>query len=113
MAGVFHPLGVALAAGTGAAIGELSGYLVGFSGQAVVEKSEKYDMLTRWMQRYGPITVYFLAAIPNPLFDIAGVIAGTLKFRLSAFLFFCWLGEVTKMLVFAYLGSRIFGFFEG
>ena len=39
MGSIFNPLGVALAAGTGGAIGELSGYLAGFSGQAVVEKT--------------------------------------------------------------------------
>src|SRR4030067_524154 len=32
MGGVFHPLGVALAAGAGGALGELSGYLAGFGG---------------------------------------------------------------------------------
>jgi membrane protein YqaA with SNARE-associated domain len=107
MGSVFHPAGVALAAGTGAAIGELTGYLAGFSGQGVVERIDVYDRLTRWMQHYGPITIYFLAAIPNPFFDAAGIIAGSLKVKISTFLFFCWLGEVTKMFVFAYLGSRI------
>ncbi len=38
MGAVFNPLWVSLAAGAGAAIGELSGYLAGFSGQAVVEE---------------------------------------------------------------------------
>jgi len=43
MGAVFNPLGVALAAGTGGALGELSGYLAGFSGQAVVERAEVYE----------------------------------------------------------------------
>lgn len=37
MGAVFNPWWVALAAGTGAAIGELSGYIAGFSGQGVIE----------------------------------------------------------------------------
>lgn len=43
MGAVFNPFWVAVAAGAGAAIGELSGYMAGFSGQAVVEKSPKYE----------------------------------------------------------------------
>jgi len=108
MGSVFHPAGVAIAAGTGAAFGELSGYLAGFSGQAVIERIDVYERLTRWMQRYGLVTVFVLAALPNPFFDVAGVVAGSLKLRVTTFLFFCWLGEITKMLAFAYLGSRLF-----
>src|SRR5688572_31197479 len=37
MGGVFSPIGVGLASGAGATLGELSGYLAGFSGQAVIE----------------------------------------------------------------------------
>jgi hypothetical protein len=39
MGSVFHPLGVAFAAGAGGAIGELTGYLAGYGGQAVVENT--------------------------------------------------------------------------
>lgn len=105
MGAVFHPTGVALAAGIGAALGEVSGYLAGFSGQAVIERTDLYDRLTRWMQRNGALTVFFLSAIPNPFFDIAGIAAGALRMPLPKFLVWCWLGETTKMLVFAYAGA--------
>jgi membrane protein YqaA with SNARE-associated domain len=113
MGGVFHPAGVALAAGAGAAIGELSGYLAGFGGQAVIERMDIYGRLTSWIRRFGPVTIFVLSAIPNPFFDIAGIVAGSLKMKLSTFLFFCWLGETTKMLAFAYLGSHILNLLSG
>lgn len=37
---IFNPFWVAIAAGFGAGLGELSGYLAGFSGQGVVEKTK-------------------------------------------------------------------------
>lgn len=107
MGAVFPPIGVALAAGAGAALGEISGYLAGFSGQAVVERAQVYNRLTVWMSKNGPLTVFFLAVIPNPFFDLAGVAAGALKMRLPLFLFWVWIGETTKMLFFAYAGSRL------
>jgi uncharacterized membrane protein YdjX (TVP38/TMEM64 family) len=105
MGSIFNPIGVALAAGTGAALGELSGYLAGFSGQAVVERVEMYERLTRWMKRNGSLTVFLLAAVPNPFFDLAGVAAGSLKMPVVRFFIFCWMGEVVKMGIFAFAGA--------
>jgi len=106
MGSVFNPIGVAIAAGTGAALGELSGYLAGFSGQAVVEKVEIYERLTSWMKRYGSLTILVLAAIPNPFFDLAGVAAGSLKMHVVRFFIWCWAGEVIKMAIFAFAGAK-------
>lgn len=106
MGSIFNPIGVALAAGTGAALGELSGYLAGFSGQAVVEKVEIYERLTSWMKKYGSLTILVLAAIPNPFFDLAGVAAGSLKMHVLRFFFWCWIGEVIKMAIFAFAGAK-------
>lgn len=103
----FHPLGVALAAGTGATIGELSGYLAGFSGQAIVEDARSYKRMVDWMQRRGSLTVLILAFIPNPLFDLAGVAAGALKMPIWQFMFWAWIGKVLKMLVTAYAGAGV------
>jgi len=102
---VFHPLGVGLAAGAGAALGELSGYLAGFGGQTIIERVKVYDRLTHWMQINGPLTVLILSILPNPLFDLAGVAAGALKMPVIKFLFWCWIGETLKMIFFAYVGS--------
>lgn len=105
MGSIFDPVGVALAAGTGAALGELSGYLAGFSGQAVVERADMYERLTRWMKKNGSLTIFLLAAIPNPFFDLAGVAAGSLKMPVVRFFIFCWMGEVVKMAIFAFAGA--------
>jgi len=112
MGAVFNPWIVALVAGAGAALGELSGYLAGFSGQAVIEKADIYAQLTRWMSKNGALTILALAAIPNPFFDLAGVVAGALKMRVPVFLFWVWIGETIKMMFFAYAGSQLFNLFS-
>ncbi len=104
---VFNPFFVSLAAGSGAALGELSGYLAGFSGRAVVENSKKYDRVVRWMKKYGDITVLVLAFIPNPLFDLAGIVAGILKMPVGKFLLYCVIGKILKMMMFAYAGNWV------
>ena len=105
MGSIFHPLGVALAAGTGGALGELSGYLAGFGGQAVVENTAAYARVQPWVQKWGGWAVLVLSAIPNPFFDLAGVAAGVSKMPIWKFLLFCWFGQIIKMGMFAYAGS--------
>jgi len=112
MGAVFNPLLVSIAAGAGAALGEFSGYLAGFSGQAVVEGSEKYQRVVRWMEKHGDITILVLAFIPNPLFDLAGIAAGILKMPVWKFLFFCIIGKILKMMIFAYAGNWVMNIFE-
>ena len=104
MGGFFNPLGVALAASLGGALGELTGYLAGFSGQGVVENAKAYKRLTGWVDKYGAIALSVLAAIPNPFFDMAGMAAGVMKMPVWKFLVFCWIGQFIKMLLFAYAG---------
>jgi membrane protein YqaA with SNARE-associated domain len=112
MGAVFNPYWVALAAGTGAALGELSGYLAGYGGQTVIKDSERYRKLTGWMRKYGDLTILVLSAVPNPMFDLAGITAGALKLPLYRFLFWCWIGKLLKMLFFALFGAGILEVFK-
>lgn len=111
MGAVFNPLWVALAASTGATLGELSGYLAGFSGQGVVENKKWYAKVTDWMKKYGDITILVLAFIPNPLFDVAGMVAGGLRMKLWRYLLFSFIGKTGKMLLFAFAGEALLKFF--
>lgn len=105
MGSVFNPIAVAVVAGAGAAVGELSGYLAGFSSQGVAEHLHIYRRIHGWMTRYGGWTIFGLAAIPNPFFDFAGMAAGALKVPLWQFLLPCLAGQIVKMLAFALTGA--------
>jgi membrane protein DedA with SNARE-associated domain len=104
MGAIFHPLGVGLAAGTGGALGELSGYLAGFSGQVVIERTDIYNRVQPWVRKYGGWAILALSAIPNPFFDVAGIAAGIARMPLRTFLVFTWIGQLIKMTLFALAG---------
>ena len=116
MGAIFNPFGVGLAAGLGGTIGELSGYLAGFSGQAVVERMDIYNRIKPWVDKYGGWAILVLSAIPNPFFDVAGIAAGIAKMPLGSFILFSGVGQLIKMTVFALAGhysiSLISTFFE-
>jgi len=104
---VLNPWGVALAAGSGAALGELTGYFTGWSGTAIIADARRYGQVRRWMQRYGALTVFLLAYLPLPLMDFAGIAAGATRMPVGRFLFWCWLGKILKMLTVAFLGAKM------
>jgi membrane protein DedA with SNARE-associated domain len=58
------------------------------------------------MRRHGSVTVFVLSAIPNPLFDLAGITAGMLRFPVWRFLVACFLGKTVKGIVFALAGAQ-------
>lgn len=101
-----NPWGVGLAAGLGATLGELSGYLAGWSGQAIIENRDLYDRLVGWMGRYGAVVIVVLAFLPLPIFDMAGVAAGALKMPVWKFLILCALGKIPKMTLVALAGAN-------
>jgi membrane protein YqaA with SNARE-associated domain len=112
MGSALTPVLVGLVAGSGEALGELTGYAAGFGGRAFIENQRVYRRLTSWMQRRGGVTVFVLSLVPNPFFDLAGIAAGTLRYPLARFLLFCWLGKTIKTLAIAWLGSQAPGLIE-
>jgi membrane protein DedA with SNARE-associated domain len=105
-----NPFAVGLAAGLGGTIGELSGYLAGFSGQAIVERMDVYNRIKPWVDRYGGWAILVLSAIPNPFFDIAGIAAGIAKMPLRTFVIFSGIGQLIKMTAFALAGHYSISF---
>jgi uncharacterized membrane protein YdjX (TVP38/TMEM64 family) len=109
---VFNPIAVGLISAAGATIGELTGYIAGRSGTAIVENQEVYERFDRWMDRYGLFALFILAAIPNPLFDVAGIIAGLSKMKVSTYLIVVYAGKIVKFIAIAYLGAGSSGLLD-
>lgn len=102
---VADPLAVGVVAGAGQALGELTGYLAGYSGQELIYNSPRYNRLAGWMRRYGALTIFVLALIPNPIFDVAGIIAGALRMPWWLYLFAAGAGKIIKNVALAYAAS--------
>jgi uncharacterized membrane protein YdjX (TVP38/TMEM64 family) len=112
MGAVFNPFWVALAAGLGAGIGEISGYMVGYSGRQLVARTPWHETLEGWIKKYGMWVIFFMAIIPNPAFDLVSLTAGVLKLPIWKFLIAACCGNFIKMLIFSYGGAGFFQLFE-
>jgi membrane protein YqaA with SNARE-associated domain len=99
-----NPILVGVVSGMGGTIGELTGYLLGYGGRLAVENIAIYNRMVQWMKRWGSVTIFVLALIPNPLFDLAGAAAGSLRYPVWKFLLFGAAGRIPKNILFAYIG---------
>jgi len=100
----WDPLWIGIASGLGATLGETTGYLLGYSGRLAIADTEKYEKVVGWMKKWGSLTIFILSLLPNPLFDIAGMAAGALRYPLWKFLLVGAAGRWPKHILFSYLG---------
>jgi membrane protein YqaA with SNARE-associated domain len=97
-----NPVLVALAGSTGGIIGEISGYMAGYGGQGIANKGKMYQRVEGWMKKWGVWTIFIFAFAPFLLFDIAGVVAGALRYPLWKFLVVGWVGKSLKYIGLVY-----------
>lgn len=102
---VFEPLWIAIAAGLGSALGEFSGYLVGFGGRKVM--SEKYkkkmDFLVKLFNKFGPVTIFIFALTPLPD-DLLFIPLGVMRYSFVRAFIPALAGKFFMNLIIAYSG---------
>jgi len=91
--GIPAPFMVGIIGGLAAAIGESTGYLAGYGGQAALEKKRNlYARMERWLKRWGCWLIMLFSALPF-VFDVVGLAAGALRFPYWEFLLASWAGR--------------------
>jgi membrane protein YqaA with SNARE-associated domain len=106
MSTILNPVLLGIVAGVGSAIGELTGYVAGDGARDILNKNIKESKkIEEIVKKYGAVGIFVLAFIPNPLFDVAGIIAGGLKIPWWKYLVACAAGRVLRYAILAMLGQ--------
>lgn len=102
----FDPWGVVVAAAAGSVVGELVAYYVGRSGRQAVEETAFYLWVQRQLSKpwRAPLVLFALSAPPNPLFDVAGLLAGALGVPLWIYMISTFLGRLVRMAIVVFVG---------
>ncbi len=108
---ILNPVLVGLSAGVGSSLGDFVAFLLGFGTRRVVNKMvQKEVWLGRvefWLRKNSFLAVFFLALIPNPLFDGVGILAGAANVKPKDFFLATLLGRVLRNLLLAVGGQKI------
>jgi uncharacterized membrane protein YdjX (TVP38/TMEM64 family) len=102
---VLNPFLLAVAGATGGIIGEITGYMAGYSGRGMAQGGRMYKRVDGWMKRWGSWTIFIFAAVPFFPFDIAGVVAGALRYPLWKFLVIGGVGKILKYIAFVFAAA--------
>lgn len=100
-----NPYFVGLAVGSGSTLGELTGYVAGAGGRGMVENDPSYPRVRGWMGQYGLWVIFVLSLVPNPIFDVAGIVSGAMHIPVWKFLAATWCGKVIKSTLVALAGA--------
>jgi membrane protein DedA with SNARE-associated domain len=109
---------VGVAGGLGMAIGELTAYYVGVLGSHVTDARTLpgriepiarriAGVVRKVMHRWGMVTLFVLAAVPDPFFEIAAVSAGAVRMPLLRYCIAVLAGCLVRGLTLAYLGTKL------
>lgn len=122
-AGLIDPIAVAMVAALGMTLGMGLTYFFGVGGRHIINwriasRPDRLGALVRFisgkMARSGVRTSFLLAAVPNPVYDFAGLIAGSSRIPFGRFILGVFLGKAAQTLCVAALGAyavRIPGLF--
>jgi len=100
----FQAFLIGFSSGLGSALGEITGYALGFGGRKLISKdSEKLEKIKKRIDKYGVIFIFLFAISPFP-FDIIGILAGIIKYDFKKFIIATILGKIVKYLIICYAG---------
>jgi membrane protein YqaA with SNARE-associated domain len=110
---ILDPMLIAISSGLGSAVGEFSGYLLGYYGQAILSdiQKRKMEFILKVFNRYGSITVFIFALTPLPD-DLLIIPLGIMRYSFVKVLLPCLLGKIFMSLILAYGGAMSIGFIQ-
>ncbi|MEM0008353.1 MAG: VTT domain-containing protein [Candidatus Bathyarchaeia archaeon] len=106
---IIDPLTLTVAGGLGSAIGQLSGYYIGYFGAKLVslERRRKMEFLVKMFKKYGSILVFLFALTPLPD-DLIIIPLGVLRYSFISVFIPLLMGKLLMCFLLAYFGN-IFG----
>lgn len=104
---VLDPFFVAVSGGLGAALGEFSGYTLGYYGRKIVnkERRRKMDFMAKLFGRYGSITIFLFALTPLPD-DLLFIPLGIMRYPILKAFVPALLGKMLMTFILAYSGQQ-------
>jgi membrane protein YqaA with SNARE-associated domain len=112
LASVYHPVVLGSTAGTGAAIGEVTTYFLGWGvAESMEELSGTEDKIANWINKYGLWAVLLVAMTPLPDTPIV-ILAGSRKLPFRRLLAVELAGKSALYSVGAVVGGAVYGGLE-
>jgi len=107
MGAVLDPFLAAVSGGLGSALGEFSGYALGYYGRTVIsaERSKKMNYMVKVFDRYGPVAIFLFALTPLPD-DLLFIPLGVMRYAFWKAFIPALFGKMLMTFILAYSGQK-------
>ncbi len=104
---ILDPTIVAVCGGVGAAIGEFSGYAIGYYGRSIVneQRQKKMDYMVKLFDKYGAAAIFLFALTPLPD-DLLFIPLGVMRYPFWKAFIPALLGKTAMTFILAYSGQQ-------
>jgi membrane protein DedA with SNARE-associated domain len=115
-----NPILVVAVATTAMTVAEFTSYWAGMAGRAAADRRQKplpgrlgewarraAGLVDRLMARAGFATLLVLSAVPNPLFEFAGITAGAVRMNFTKFIIAVGIGHLIRVTALVIAGREL------
>jgi len=111
--GFWYALAIGIVGGTGAAIGEMTAYILGLLGVSAAERAkhhefEKMKYVRERLDKSGMVFIALASLTPFP-FDLVGIAAGIIKYPPKKFFIAALAGKLVRYILIALAGFYSWG----
>jgi membrane protein DedA with SNARE-associated domain len=116
---ILNPLFVGIAAGFGSALGELTGYVIGYGSKHLLSQKNKQwlERAEKWSEKHGFFVIVIVFALTPLPDDVMGILGGAMGYDVKKFFLASLIGKLALCLMLAYGGylgsSWVLGLFGG
>jgi membrane protein DedA with SNARE-associated domain len=107
MGTVLNPFFIAISGGLGSALGEFSGYALGYYGRTIIsgKRRKKMDYMAKIFGKYGPAAVFLFALTPLPD-DLLFIPLGVMRYPFWKAFTPAFFGKTLMTFIVAYSGQQ-------
>jgi len=105
---IFNPIIIILVALAGSTIGSITNYYLGRKGlkKVINHNSKAYNKATKLFDKYGPISLILFIGFPL-IGDPLVILTGSLRMKLSKFLFYSTIGKIIYFTIAIWVGKGL------
>lgn len=97
-----------ISAGIGGTLGEMTAYYVGTHGTDTLEGHKSYEWFQKGMRKLGGPIILISALVPLLPVDVAGLVAGAVRYPIVKFLIYLAIGKVVMTATLMFLSAKAF-----
>lgn len=103
----YNPFAIAIISSFSYVLGDFVSYIFGFGLENHMNKSKMFKKIEKLFNIHPFLFTFFWSSIPNPIFDVIGILAGASSFSIKKYFIAVTLGRIVRGFIITYISYFI------